>query len=873
MKKRNDWLLFHEKEHLNAVKIINLLLIVLLGLLMVSCGPMEKINIELVKMDRKTLEEKLEKAGEKSKTRVNILNELAYREERNGPKKPPEKDALAYAQEAWSLAEELGYKEGIIESKCILGRIYYFRSEYEKSLEYCNDGLTRAENIGWQRGQAMAYNGIGRYRQVKGEYEKALDNFIKGKEISEKINEWRELANANYGFGALFYYDQKDYNAAIRDFEECLKMGKEIGDKTIISSGYYAIGEMYRSLRKYELAKKYFEKCLDVSQKNNIQYNRANAFEGCGEMAVDKGNLDEACKYYEKSLEIFKALGDQYQVIGTTLRLGKLYIKKENYFEALNYLKDAYNLAIEKKIPLRIKDSSVEIIKVYEKFGDYKSAVEYFNSFQKNNESLARNNMLKLNLIYEHKKKSDEEIMIRKYWIAGFLIVLAVSLLLLYTAITSVRKKQALEKSYKDIERMSEIGKKITSSLSVKDIIDKVYKNVNELMDATVFSIGIYNPEKQRLDFPGSKEYCRELPFRYCELSDENRLSVHCFNTEEEIRFGDFKKEYSKYIKEIKAPLRGDTFNSHIFLPLLLKDENIEEVKKKIGVITVQSKKINAYSDYHYNILKNLAIYVAIALDNANAYKQIEEQKTRIEQQALELAEKSKQLEKAVQIEKEISHHKDELMNTLSHQFKTPLTIIQGSAQNIRDYYHKMTEPDVQNYLKKIFSTLDYMEDMIEILLNFGKTFNPGYFDLRDFCEEFVDAIKDNEGSEHHIEFKAAGDCARVKMDKEFMEIILNNLVMNSINYSDKGSKILVDVYCDTDHAIVKVIDNGMGIPDDYLNMKFERFHRGSNVGSIRGTGLGLSLVKRYVELHNGHIEIESQLERGTTITITLPKN
>ena len=153
MKKRNDWLLFHEKEHLNAVKIINLLLIVLLGLLIVNCGPGEKINIDLVKMDREKLEEELVKAGEKSKTRVNILNELAYREEKNGPKKPPGKDALAYAQEAWTLAEELGYDAGLIESLCILGRIYYFRSEYKKSLEYCNDGLMRALNIGWQRGQ------------------------------------------------------------------------------------------------------------------------------------------------------------------------------------------------------------------------------------------------------------------------------------------------------------------------------------------------------------------------------------------------------------------------------------------------------------------------------------------------------------------------------------------------------------------------------------------------------------------------------------------------------------------------------------------------------------------------------------------------
>jgi signal transduction histidine kinase len=442
-------------------------------------------------------------------------------------------------------------------------------------------------------------------------------------------------------------------------------------------------------------------------------------------------------------------------------------------------------------------------------------------------------------------------------------------MVLLWNSAKLVRQKRDLEKSYKDIERMSEIGQAITSSLSVKDIIDKVYENVNELMDATVFTIAVYNPEKQRLDLPGSKEYGRELPFKYYELSDENRLAVHCFKNEVDIRFGDYKKEYSKYIKEIKPPLRGDTFNSIIYLPLLIKNEKIEHGKKKIGAISVQSKKINAYSDYHYNILKNLAIYVAIALDNAYAYKKIEEQKTLLEHQASE----KMQLEKKVQIEKEINHHKDELMYTVSHQYKTPLTIIQGSAQMFRDYLHKMTETDVKKHLSKIFTNLDYMKHLIETLLNFGKKFNPGYYNLRDFCKNFVDSIKDGKDSSINIEFKAVGDCTGIKIDKDFMGIILNNLVMNSINYSAQGSKIIVDLCCDTNNAVIKVIDNGIGIPEDYLQMPFERFHRGSNVGSIRGTGLGLVLVKRYVDLHNGNIQIESQLGKGTTITVTLPKN
>lgn len=557
-------------------------------------------------------------------------------------------------------------------------------------------------------------------------------------------------------------------------------------------------------------------------------------------------------------------------MIGIKLKLGKLFIKKKKYEEALKYLKEAYNLATAKQIPLRIKDSSAKIIKVYEKSGDYKPDKDYFDSYQKNIETLSKNNMLRLKLIYDHKKKSDEEKIIRKYWIAGFLIVLAASLLVLWNSVKLVRQKRALEKSYEDIEQMSEIGQVITSSLSQKEVYNRAFERVREIMDVDCFWIYWYEEKLSRLDFVGGKEKDEGDVYHYYELTEKNRPAVKCFLEQKPLIFKDYPNEYPLVFGEPRPePKKGKSFNSHIFLPLIIEgDQN-----KKIGVITVQSSKKNAYNEKHVNIFKNIGGYAAIALDNAHAYKQIEEQKTMIEQQTFELKEKSKQFEKIVQNEKQISHHKDELMYTLSHQYKTPLTIIQGSAQMFRDYLHKMKEQDVQKHLKKIFTNLDYMRNLIESLLNFGKKFNPGYYDLRGFCKKFVDSIKANEGSDQHIEFKAAGDCARVKMDKEFMEIILSNLVMNSINYSARGSKILLDLCCDTDHAVIKVIDHGIGIPEDYLKMPFERFHRGSNVGYIRGTGLGLALVKRYVDLHNGHIEIESQLEKGTTITITLPKN
>jgi tetratricopeptide (TPR) repeat protein len=436
-----------------VTRLSSFLLIAMVVFFMVCCGPVEKFKYDLVKMDRKQLEQELEVESKKdSKRKVDILNELSYRLNRiEGISSPPEKDALTYARNAWCLAKKIDYQEGIIDSRCSLGYVYLFRSEYKESLAHYETGLDLAKNFGYRRGQAMAYNGIARYYQVKGLYEKALENFIQGKEISEKIGEWRELAYANYGFGALYNYDSKNYREAHEFFEKCLELGKKIMDNTLISSGYYGIGEMCRSLKRYQIAKEYFELCRKNSLEYGNKYNEANAHEGYGDTYRDEKNQEEALKFYQKSLENFEKIGDQYQLMGIKFRLGRLYIEMGNYKAGLEYLEEVYTLATAKDIPLRIKDSCEEIIKAYEKTGNNQNIQKYFQDFNKSNELLINNNMQKLQILYAHKKKSDEDKMISIFGISGFFILFTAFVLALWNAGKLARQK-------KDIARMSEIG-------------------------------------------------------------------------------------------------------------------------------------------------------------------------------------------------------------------------------------------------------------------------------------------------------------------------------------------------------------------------------------------------------------------------------
>lgn len=178
-------------------------------------------------------------------------------------------------------------------------------------------------------------------------------------------------------------------------------------------------------------------------------------------------------------------------------------------------------------------------------------------------------------------------------------------------------QKTEIERSYSNIRVLSEIGQKITSILDLDAVISAVYEYVNELTDATAFGIGIYNSEKERIDFRGFIENGNRITDSYDSITDENKLSVVCLTRNEDIIINDFAREHTQYISEISSDRVGDMYQSIIYLPLLLEG-------KIVGVLTVQSHQINAYSRNDLTILRTLASYISIALDNARTYTQLE---------------------------------------------------------------------------------------------------------------------------------------------------------------------------------------------------------------------------------------------------------
>ena len=222
-----------------------------------------------------------------------------------------------------------------------------------------------------------------------------------------------------------------------------------------------------------------------------------------------------------------------------------------------------------------------------------------------------------------------------------------------------IKQKEEIENTYNNVKLLSEIGQQIASCLTVEKIIETTYENINQLMDASSFWIGVYNEEEQRLFYPIGKEKGKNVGSAYYELTEETRLPVWAFKNQKEAFVNDYLGEYKNYIqdKEPPKPIAGDMPESSIWLPLISKN------KKAIGIITIQSFEKNAYTDYHLSIVRNLAVFTSIALENALMYEQVEQ---KVKERTAEVVKKKEEIEITYQNVKILSEIGQQITSCLS---------------------------------------------------------------------------------------------------------------------------------------------------------------------------------------------------------------
>jgi PAS domain S-box-containing protein len=227
--------------------------------------------------------------------------------------------------------------------------------------------------------------------------------------------------------------------------------------------------------------------------------------------------------------------------------------------------------------------------------------------------------------------------------------------------------------------------------------------------------------------------------------------------------------------------------------------------------------------------------------------------------------------------EKELGQLRSNFVSMVSHEFRTPLGIIQSSAEILGDYLDQLESSERNDHLQSIRNNTRRMAVTMEEVLLLGRfdagkmDFRPKPLELERFARGLIDEVMSATSQRCPIELSLSGTPAEILGDERLLSHIFINLLTNAVKYSKVARPVLFEITRIDSEIVCSVRDEGVGIPEADQKWLFTAFYRGRNVQDRPGTGLGLVIVKRCVDLHRGKITLESKADEGTSVTVTLP--
>ena len=241
------------------------------------------------------------------------------------------------------------------------------------------------------------------------------------------------------------------------------------------------------------------------------------------------------------------------------------------------------------------------------------------------------------------------------------------------------------------------------------------------------------------------------------------------------------------------------------------------------------------------------------------------------------LRHNEEELRKSLNREKELSKLKSRFVSMASHEFRTPLTTIASSSELIGLYTKTEQQEKRDKHLRRIRSAVANLTGILGDFLSLSKLEEgkiqrtPVAFRLEELAEEASEEMQSLLKPGQHIQKDFPDTGGDITLDKKMLKNIFINLLSNAIKYSDEGSAIYFNLCLDNGYITASIRDEGIGIPEEEQAQLFTRFFRATNAVNIQGTGLGLNIVKRYLDILNGSIRFESFPGQGTTFFVEIP--
>lgn len=832
---------------------------------------------------------------------------------------------LELAQQSLQLYETYeGQQKMKMSVNIDIGSIYDQQGKHLQALEHYFKGMQLAEQLDDKFGLARVSNNLGNLYGTKKEYDEALKYYTKGKAAAEELNNKMLSSYLQHNIASI-YFALKKYNLAKEAFFQAYKVREELGLNCILASDLSSLGSIYLENGQLDSAAYYGEKAISIAESCQNPQLLAVGYGLLGDINNKLDQTGPAIAYYKKSMEVATKAGQLQHQQEAAKKLYHCYKQLGAYKEAMGYLEQfttlndsIFNKENTRKLTMMEAEYHFEQEKkqlAYEKEKeqlhlqarlDQQAVKSTATSVGLGLSSLL---LFAFTLLFYNKKKANkllsfknEEInkqnkQITRQWeeLEHHKVELEKRVDELDRQNEKIEKqKQEVERSYQSLNALSQLGQRITATLDLKSIIQLLYSSINSLMEVSSFGVGILNTEKHSLDFRYAYDGGEELPLFSQDLSTTDKMAVWCFNQQKEVFINDLFKEVEQYLPHLPAipPVGKQYSESVMYVPLLVKD-------KIIGVITVQHFRKGSYEPYHLHILRTLAAYTAIALDNSHAYQRLNEINEELASTLKNLKQTQSQL---VQSERMASL--GQLTAGVAHEINNPINFVSAGIDSLSADYADLEvllgkfsalQPGQDNtaLLKEIETTkqeldLPYLLEEIPHLLKGIKSGAQRTAEivksLKNFTRLDEDAIKVtniHEGLDSTLVILGNQLGDRIELIKTYGRVpeivcspgqlnqVFMNILTNAIQAIEGRGTITITTAMQEEQLVISIRDTGKGMTVDTRQRIFEPFFTTKEVGE--GTGLGLSITHSIIEKHQGSIEINSSPGAGTELIIRLP--
>jgi signal transduction histidine kinase len=428
-------------------------------------------------------------------------------------------------------------------------------------------------------------------------------------------------------------------------------------------------------------------------------------------------------------------------------------------------------------------------------------------------------------------------------------------------AIENVRLFQELEartrelaQSVGELKALGEVGQAVSSTLNLQTVLSTIVRHAVQLAGTDCGIIYEYDESTQEFYLRTSYQMEEELVNAYqaTPLRLGQGATGRAAETKMPTQIADLRQEQEFATRGLRPILSRLGYQSLLAVPLLLD-------QKVIGALTTYRRETGTFSPEIVNLLQTFATQSTLAIQNARLFREIEE--------------KGKQLEAA-------NRHKSEFLANMSHDLRTPLNAIIGFSEVLQEKLFGELNEKQAEYTDDILSSGRHLLSLINDILDLSKVeagrmdLEVARFDLPTAIENALILVRER-ASRHGIRLRHSIDerLGEFHGDERKIKQILLNLLSNAVKFTPEGGQIKVDASLSDSAVIVSVADTGIGIAPEDQEAIFEEFRQvGKDYARKReGTGLGLTLTKKFVEMHGGKIWVESELGKGSIFTFTLP--